>query len=308
MRTAFITHPECLKHEMGEHHPESPARLTAIEQKIEATELLASALIRYDAPYVERQCLMRVHTENYIATLETSDPSHGYVHLNPDTAMNAYTLPAAHRAAGAAVLAVDLVMSNEVDNAFCGIRPPGHHAIRSGSMGFCFFNNVAVAAAHAIAVYHLKRIAILDFDVHHGNGTEDIFHNDERVMLCSTFQHPLYPGCGVDSGNDHIINVPLKAGATGKDFRTAVETYWLPALASFKPELILISAGFDAHRDDPLASLNLVEQDYEWMTQQIKDLAHHHCQGRIVSVLEGGYNLQSLADSAHVHIRTLAGL
>ncbi|MES2208270.1 MAG: histone deacetylase family protein [Pseudomonadota bacterium] len=303
-RTAFITHDDCLKHEMGAHHPERPERLIAIKEKLKATELQA-LLIPYEAPLVKREYLTQVHTESYVTLLESSVCDNDYVQLNSDTAMNPYTLSAAKRAAGAAVLAVDLVMSNEVDNAFCGIRPPGHHAVRNDSMGFCFFNNIAVAAAYAMNTYHLKRIAILDFDVHHGNGTEDIFHHDSRVLFCSTFQFPLYPGSGVDSGNEHIINTPLKSGATGKDFREAVKSYWLPALEIFKPELIFISAGFDAHRDDHLASLNLLEEDYEWVTQEIKGIADQYCQSRIVSVLEGGYNLKSLADSVAIHLRAL---
>lgn len=307
MRTAFITHPDCLRHEMGAYHPECPERLAAIEQRLSASGL-ASHLLRFEAPLVERECLLRVHSENYVATVESSSPSEGYEYLDPDTAMNAWSLTAARRAAGAAVLAVDLVMRGEVDHAFCAIRPPGHHATHNRSMGFCFFNNVAVGAAHAMAVHNITRVAILDFDVHHGNGTEDIFHDDPQVLFCSTFQHPFYPHSGAQSGNDHIINSPLKAGAGSYEFCSAVEDTWLPALEAFSPEFIFISAGFDAHREDTMASLNLVEEDYLWVTQQIKAVAEKHCGGRIVSLLEGGYALSALGRSVEAHVRELVGV
>lgn len=307
MPTAYITHRDCLRHEMGSYHPECPERLAAIEQRIKATGL-SSHLVHGEAPLVERECLTRVHSEEYVSLIESSAPEKGYEELDPDTTMNAWSLSAARRAAGAAVLAVDLVMRGEVDNAFCAIRPPGHHATRSRSMGFCLFNNVAVGAAHAIAAHGMQRVAILDFDVHHGNGTEDIFHDDPRVMLCSTFQHPFYPGSGAHSGNDHIINTPLRAGVGSEEFCAAVRRDWLPALEVFRPEFIMISAGFDAHRDDYLASLNLIEDDYRWVTQQIKTVAASYCSGRIVSLLEGGYALKALGHSAEVHIRELAGL
>lgn len=230
------------------------------------------------------------------------------VRLDGDTAMNPYTYPAALRAAGAVVLGVDLVMGNKAAGAFCNIRPPGHHAERARAMGFCIFNNVAVGAAHALAQHGLQRVAIADFDVHHGNGTENIFHDDPRVMLCSTFQHPFYPYAGVDSGNDHIINVPLPAGTGGAEFRAAVTRHWLPALEAFQPELLLFSAGFDAHRDDEMAMFRLTEPDYVWVTEQIKHIAEKYAQGRIVSVLEGGYELHALARSAQAHIKVLSGL
>jgi acetoin utilization deacetylase AcuC-like enzyme len=230
------------------------------------------------------------------------------VQLDPDTSMNPYSYPAALRAAGAAVLGVDLAMSGEVANAFCNIRPPGHHAERGRAMGFCIFNNVAVAAAHALAHHGLSRVAIADFDVHHGNGTEHIFCDDPRVMLCSTFQHPFYPYVGADSGNEHIVNVPLPAGTGGAEFREAVARHWLPALEAFRPELLLISAGFDAHRDDDMAMMRLVDADYAWVTGELMQVAARHAQGRIVSMLEGGYELNALGRSAAAHIKALASL
>jgi acetoin utilization deacetylase AcuC-like enzyme len=212
------------------------------------------------------------------------------------------------RAAGAVVLGVDLVMGEKVENAFCNIRPPGHHAERARAMGFCIFNNVAVGAAHALAHHGLQRVAIADFDVHHGNGTENIFHDEPRVMLCSTFQHPFYPYRGADSGNEHIINVPLSAGTGGVEFRASVMQHWLPALERFQPELLLISAGFDAHRDDDMAMLKLTEADYAWVTEVLKRIAEKYAQGRIVSALEGGYELHALGRSALAHIKVLTGL
>jgi len=205
-------------------------------------------------------------------------------------------------------LAVDQVMAGEVENAFCNIRPPGHHAERARAMGFCFFDNIAVAAAHALAHHGLARIAIADFDVHHGNGTENIFHDDPRVLMCSTFQHPFYPYCGADSGNDHIINVPLAAGSGSEEFRSAVNKHWLPALEAFKPELVLISAGFDAHRDDDMAMLQFTDADYGWVTEILKHIAGNYSHGRIVSMLEGGYEMHALGRSAATHVKVLSGL
>ena len=307
MQTAYISHPLCLKHDMGAHHPESPARIHAIEDMLIASGLL-SYLQRHDAPAATREQLMRVHDPDYIDAIESSVPPQGFVHLDADTAMNPFSYQAALRAAGAVVLGVDLVMGKKVENAFCNIRPPGHHAERARAMGFCIFNNVAVGAAHALAQHGLQRVAIADFDVHHGNGTENIFHDDPRVMLCSTFQHPFYPYAGADSGNDHIINVPLSAGTGGEEFRAAVTQHWLPALERFKPELLLISAGFDAHRDDDMAMLNLAEPDYAWVTGTLKNIAGKYAHGRIVSALEGGYELHALGRSALAHIKVLSGL
>jgi acetoin utilization deacetylase AcuC-like enzyme len=307
MQTAYISHPLCLKHDMGAHHPESPARIHAIEDQLIASGLL-NYLQHHDAPEATLEQLLRVHDEAYIDSIESSVPPQGIVHLDADTALNPFSYQAALRAAGAVVLGVDLVMAGQVENAFCNVRPPGHHAGRARAMGFCIFNNVAVGVAHALARHGLQRVAIADFDVHHGNGTEAIFHDDPRVMLCSTFQHPFYPYYGADSGNEHVINVPLSAGTGGEAFRAAVTRHWLPALESFKPELLLISAGFDAHRDDDMAMLNLTEPDYEWVTEVLKSIAGKYAQGRIVSALEGGYELHALGRSALAHIKVLSGL
>lgn len=307
LQTAYISHPLCLKHDMGAHHPECPERIHAIEDQLIASGLM-SFLQHHDAPEVTREQLLRVHDEAHIDLIEASVPQQGIVHIDDDTAMNPFTYQAALRAAGAAVIAVDLVMAGKVENAFCNIRPPGHHAERARAMGFCIFNNVAVGTAHALVKHNLQRVAILDFDVHHGNGTENIFHNDPRVMLCSTFQHPFYPNCGTDSGNTHIINVPLAAGSGGDVFRAAVTEHWLPALESFKPEFLLISAGFDAHRDDDMAMLKLNEADYAWVTAELKYVAEKFAQRRIVSLLEGGYELHALGRSVAAHIKVLSGL
>ena len=306
MKTAYLTHPSSLKHNMGAGHPECPARIQAIEDQLIASGLMPF-LDRQDAPAASKEQLQRAHSIDYIETIFRASPSNGLVYLDADTAMNPYSLEAALHAAGAAVKAVDLVMSGQNENAFCNIRPPGHHAGRSSAAGFCIFNNVAVAATHAFAHYGLSRVAIADFDVHHGNGTDEIFNGDSRVMLCSTFRHPYYPYEGVDSSNEHIINVPLAAGATGTQFRAAVTENWLPALEQFKPELLLISAGFDAHWEDDMGGLALREEDYMWITETLKRIAIHHTNGRIVSVLEGGYALHALGCSVLAHIKVLSG-
>lgn len=300
MLTAHISHPLCSQHNMGHDHPESPARIKAIENQLIADGLM-KALRLYEAPAATNEQLLRAHAEGYIDSIEYAVPEQGVVDLGNDTALNPFTYKAALHAAGAVVLGVDLVMAGEVDNAFCNIRPPGHHASRIRASGFCIFNNVAIGALHALEHHGLNRVAIIDFDVHHGNGTESIFHDDPRVMLCSTFQHPFYPFCGENSGNDHIINVPLTAGAGSAEFKSAVTNYWLPVLERFQPELLLISAGFDAHQADSMSKLNLTEADYSWVTNEIKHLAG----GKIVSALEGGYELGSLARSAVAHIKAM---
>ncbi|MDD5329307.1 MAG: histone deacetylase family protein [Sulfuricella sp.] len=307
MHTAYINHPDCLKHDMGPLHPECPARLQAIDDQLIAAGLLPF-LQHYDAPLATFEQLARVHAPQYIESVRAASPAEGLAYLDPDTAMNPHTLNAALRAAGAVVLATDLVMARKVENAFCAIRPPGHHAESARAMGFCIFNNVAVGVAHAIEQYGLRRVAIADFDVHHGNGTEEIFHDDPRVMLCSTFQHPFYPHCCADTGNDHIVNVPLPAGTDGEAFRKAVSENWLPALERFRPEMVFVSAGFDAHWEDDMAMFKLKEADYAWVTQQIKEVAERHAQGRIVSALEGGYELHALGRSVAAHIKVLSGL
>ncbi len=307
MRTAYITHPACLMHDMGADHPESPARIHAIEDQLISSGLL-DFLSHYEAPKASKEQLARVHAIEYIDWMFNQSPHSGLIHLDGDTAMNPYSLNAALHAAGAVVKAVDLVMDGQVQNAFCNIRPPGHHAGHARASGFCIFNNIAVAAAHALEQHGLQRVAIADFDVHHGNGTEEIFHDDPRVMLCSTFRHPYYPYCGADSGNDHIINVPLAAGSPGADFRTAVSDIWLPALERFQPQILLISAGFDAHWEDDMGGLALREADYFWVTETLKKIANRYANDRIVSSLEGGYNLHALGRSVMVHIKSLSGL
>lgn len=307
MQTAYITHPDCMKHDMGAYHPECPARLGAIQDQLIASGLLPY-LQQHDAPLATIEQLARVHEADYIDTIRAASPQTGMVQLDPDTAMNPYSWQAALRAAGAAVLATDLVIAGKVRNAFCAVRPPGHHAEPAQAMGFCIFNNVAVGVAHALAQHGLQRVAIADFDVHHGNGSEAMFRHDARVMLCSTFQHPFYPYRGGDSSNAHIVNVALPAGSGSDEFRAAVRERWLPALEAFRPEMLFISAGFDGHRDDDMAQFNLIEADYAWVTQQLMDIAAHHAQGRIVSLLEGGYELHALGRSVLAHIRELSGL
>jgi acetoin utilization deacetylase AcuC-like enzyme len=307
MQTAYYTHSSFLLHEMGGWHPESPARLRAIDDRLHAAHLF-DFLAHYDAPDVTRAQLLRVHDAAYVDALEAASPSVGVRVVDVDASMNPHTLAAARHAAGGAVDAVDRVMRGEVANAFVACRPPGHHATRNQAMGFCFFNNVAVAAAHALAAHGLERVAIVDFDVHHGNGTEDIFRDDPRVMLCSTFQHPYYPHSGADSANAHIVNVPLPAGTVGSAYREAFGAQIVPRLEAFRPQLVLCSAGFDGHREDDMAQFGLVEADYIWITERVMDIAARHAAGRIVSVLEGGYDLSALGRSVAAHIKTLAGL
>ncbi len=307
MTIAFITHRDCWKHDMGAHHPECPDRLGAIQDRLIAAGL-DLYLSFHDAPVAELEQLLRVHPRSYVEHLESSSPQHGIFHLDPDTAMSPGTWQAALRAAGAGVLATDLVMKKETPSAFCAVRPPGHHAERARAMGFCFFNNVAVAARHALDAWGLQRVAIVDFDVHHGNGTEEIFANDSRVLMVGTFQHPFYPYCGTENPASNMCNVPLKAGTRGDGFRAAVESVWLPRLSAFAPEMIFISAGFDAHYEDDMASLGLLESDYAWVTERVKDVARASAQGRIVSMLEGGYSLSALARSVAAHIKVLADL
>jgi acetoin utilization deacetylase AcuC-like enzyme len=304
MPTAFITHPSFLLHEMGPYHPECPERLMAISDRMIASGI-DPYLRHYTAPAATREQIARVHGAAYLDELEAASPEAGLHFIDPDTALNPHSLTAARHAAGAVVMGVDLVMKGEAATAFCAVRPPGHHAERRRAMGFCLFNNVAVGAAHAMEAHGLKRVAIIDFDVHHGNGTEDIFQNDMRVLMASTFQHPLYPYCGLDDPAPNMVNVPLSAGSGSDEFRTAVVDQWLPALEKHKPELIMISAGFDAHREDPLAGLKLTEADYSWVTHELVKVAAKHSKRRIVSTLEGGYALSALGRSAAEHVRVL---
>jgi acetoin utilization deacetylase AcuC-like enzyme len=305
--TAFISHRDCLLHNMGEHHPECPDRLSAINDRLIAAGL-DMFLNFQDAPQATLEQLSRVHPLDYIEHIKQSVPEHGIHHLDPDTAMCANTLSAVLRSAGAGVMAVDMVMRGEVENAFCAIRPPGHHAERAKPMGFCFFNNVAVAARHALEAHGLQRVAVVDFDVHHGNGTEDIFRDDPRVMMVSIFQHPFYPYSGADNPAPNMVNVPVPAGMRGEGFREVVTDIWLPALRRHQPELLLISAGFDAHYEDDMGSLGLVEADYAWVTARLKELCAACGHQRIVSLLEGGYTLSSLARSVSAHVKVLADL
>lgn len=307
MKTAFISHPDTLLHVMDGSHPESPARITAIINALKSSGIYEKLQV-YKAPLATDEHLLRVHSKKYIQHIRKVAPQAGLVRLDPDTAMGPMSLSAALHASGAVILATDLVMAGKIKNAFCCIRPPGHHAGKENSAGFCIFNHIAAGVAHAIAKHGLERVAIVDFDVHHGNGTEDIFKDNPHVMLCSTFQHPFYPGSGADSRTDRMINVPLPAGTDGRGFRKAMEEQFAPALARFKPQMVFVSAGFDAHKDDPLAQLGLVKDDYIWITEFIKDIAHKYAKDRIVSSLEGGYQLTALAECATAHIRTLASI
>ena len=309
MTISIISHPDCALHEMGDHHPESPARLSAIQDQLLSSGL-DFVLQHHNAPLASREQLCRVHDPEYVEhifNIFINTPEEDRIWLDPDTCINPYSLSAALRAAGAVVLGVDLVMSGQTQAGFCNVRPPGHHAKRKKAMGFCIFNNIAVGAAHAKEMYQLKRIAIVDFDVHYGNGTEDIFREVPEILLCSTFQHPFYPFTGSQVVSEHIVNVPLPAGTGGQEFRAAVKSHWLPKLETFQPELILISAGFDAHVEDEMADLCLVEQDFAWVTREIKTIADKYAKGRIISTLEGGYALSGLGRSVVAHLDALLG-
>jgi acetoin utilization deacetylase AcuC-like enzyme len=300
MTTAYITHPDCLRHEMGPGHPESPDRLASVNEHMRTSGLMEE-LRSLQAPLADPDDLKRVHGSSYVDLIFENAPAQGYVQLDPDTAMNPYSL--------AGMLAVDEVMEGRVQNAFCAVRPCGHHATQNRSMGFCIFNNIGVAAAHALEVKGLDRVAIVDFDVHHGNGTEEMFSPPQwrdRVLMTSFFQHPFYPGSGTSNPAPNMINVPLAAGSGGPAAKKVFEQQWLPALEKFKPQMILISAGFDAHQEDLLGGLALVESDYTWLTDEVMAVAARHADKRIVSMLEGGYNLAALGRSAVAHVRALA--
>lgn len=303
MPVTFIQSNYCLLHDMGNDHPESPARLHSINDQLIASGL-ELALQYDDALPASLAHLKRAHNSDFIDTVIAKSPKEGKVQLDDDTFMTPDTLNAALHAAGAGVQAVDTVMKSQSHAAFCSVRPPGHHASASASSGFCLFNNIAVAVCHALEHYQLKRVAIIDFDVHHGNGTEDIFKHDDRVMMYSSFQHPFYPFSGDKNTNTNSMNIPLKAGIKGAEYRSLVSP-WFDALNAFKPEMVFISAGFDAHREDDLAHVMLTEADFEWLTQEIKAIANKHCNGRIVSMLEGGYALSALGRSVVAHIKAL---
>jgi acetoin utilization deacetylase AcuC-like enzyme len=312
MTTAFYTHADCQRHEMGESHPETPLRLQAIEDHL-ITSRIDQFIERREAPAADLSDLARIHSADAVALIRDQVAALAlsgdkYYPLDGDTMLNAHSWKAALRAAGAAVAATDAVIGGELENAFCSVRPPGHHATPNTAMGFCLFNNVAIAARHAIEVHGLERVAIVDFDVHHGNGTEVAFQHDPRVLMVSFFQHPFYPYSGTTTHEPHLLNEPLPAYTAGDVVRRLVTDKWLPALHAHEPQMIFISAGFDAHREDDLGQMALVEADYAWMTRQIMDVARQYARGRIVSCLEGGYHLSALGRSVVAHLRALADL
>ncbi|MGB3383032.1 MAG: histone deacetylase family protein [Marinomonas sp.] len=299
-----MTHNHCDKHDMGEAHPESPQRLGAIRDRLIAGQLLDYLRCVEALPATQAQ-LKAVHDSAYVDSIFAKAPEQGHVEIEPETLLMPHTLEAATHAAGAVIQGVNLVMNGKMDNAFCAVRPPGHHAEIDRAMGFCFFNNVAVGAKHAVQHYGLKRVAIVDFDVHHGNGTEDIFKSDTSVLYASSYQHPFYPYADPGASHDNILHMPLEAGTGSDVFRSVISDTLLPRLESFQPEIIMISAGFDAHKSDPMGQLRLEDSDFQWITEQLIDIADRHCQGRIVSVLEGGYHLDALGRCAFSHIRSL---
>jgi acetoin utilization deacetylase AcuC-like enzyme len=305
MPTLIYSHPACLAHETPPGHPERIDRIRAVHQVIRSP--LFKSTIHREAPLGTEAQILRAHTEEHYQRILAAAPEHGFEYLDADTVMSPGTLPAALRAVGASCAAVDAVIAGEAQNAFIAMRPPGHHAEHNRAMGFCLFNHAAIAALHARAAHGLTRVAIVDFDVHHGNGTQDIFWSDKDLFYGSTHQMPLYPGTGArsETGVGNIFNAPLKAGDGRAEFQTAMEDIILPALNLFEPELLIVSAGFDAHVRDPLGSLELEEEDFAWATLQLMAIADTHCDGKIVSVLEGGYDLQALAGSVGVHLQAL---
>jgi acetoin utilization deacetylase AcuC-like enzyme len=309
MSTAIYSHPDCLKHDMGDWHPESPSRLQAIEDQLILARL-DGLLERRLAPLAEIPAILRNHTEGALALVRDhvpATPGETYA-LDADTLLCYASYDAALRAAGAALAATDAVIAGDIANAFCATRPPGHHATPTAPMGFCLFNNVAIAARHALESHGLERVAIIDFDVHHGNGTADSFRDDDRVLMASFFQHPFYPYTEPEPITATNVNVPVPALSGGDVVRQVVQEYWLPALHAHRPQMIFISAGFDAHRDDDMGGMNLVEADYAWITRQIMAVAREHAGGRIVSCLEGGYELSALGRSVVAHLKVLAEL
>ncbi len=304
MTIAFISHADCALHETTSYHPDTAERLEAIHDRLIASGL-EMIMHFHDAPMVTVEQLCRVHDAGYVNDIFHKLQENERVWLDADTLMVSASLTAAQRGAGAVIKAVDLVMKNEARTVFCCVRPPGHHAEHNKAMGFCIFNNVAVGVAHAMAKYKLERIAIIDFDAHHGNGTEDIFRGQSEVLLCSSFQHPFYPDTGVPGKHDNMINIGLPAGSSGEQFRQLIEQQWLPELEAFQPELIFISAGFDGHREDDMSDLDFVEEDFAWVTREVKKIADKFAQGRIVSTLEGGYAMSALGRSVASHIDAL---
>lgn len=304
MTISIISHPDCVLHDAGEGHPESPQRVMVIQEALKRYPFKSNVNF-LEAPLATREQLILAHDKSYIDWIFSVAPTEDVIAIDADTWMNPYTLNAALRAAGSVIHAVDLVMLDKAQAVFCNIRPPGHHAEHDRAMGFCFFNNVAVGVLYAIEKYKLQRITIVDFDVHHGNGTQNIFQNNKHVQYCSSFEHPFYPGYDEEMDNAHILNVPLEAGTTGKEFRELVAAAWFDKIAAFQPQLIFISAGFDAHADDPLADIRLHKEDYVWLTAQLANIAKVHCKGRMISVLEGGYNLDVLAECVPAHVEHL---
>jgi acetoin utilization deacetylase AcuC-like enzyme len=315
-KTGYFTHADCHKHEMGTGHPECPERLDAIDDYLKSTNLY-DALEHREADPASLTDIELAHGRMHVAALrglsdqlrdeiEAGGPTHAQ--MDPDTSLNIYTWDASLRAAGAALAATDAVIAGELENAFCSVRPPGHHACRDKAMGFCFFNNVAIAAKYAVERHGLKRVAIVDFDVHHGNGTEDIVAGDERILMVSFFQHPFYPMGGAKSNASNLVNIPVPAYTRGMAVRELIDLMWMPRLEAHEPEMIFISAGFDAHREDDLGQMGLVEQDFAWITHRIMDVARRFANGRVVSCLEGGYNLDALARSVEAHLREMTGL
>ncbi|MDP4549188.1 MAG: histone deacetylase family protein [Marinobacter sp.] len=304
MTTAFFSHEDCLKHNMGSEHPESPERIQSILAHIAETEL-QQKLDWVRPEEITRDQLLMVHPESYLQQLDLMAPTRGRVFTDPDTSLMPDTLRAARLAAGGNVQAVDMVMSSQVTNAFICARPPGHHAERTKSMGFCFYNNIALAALRALNFHQLERVAIIDFDVHQGNGTADIVGGDERIMMCSSFQHPLYPHSHVHRQPDNIINAPIEANCSSAEYRKRVEATWLKKLQDFRPQLVLVSAGFDGHRLDPMAEMNLETEDYRWLTEMIVSVASDHANDRVISTLEGGYHLRALGESVTAHLEVL---
>ena len=303
-RTLLYTHPDCLEHRMQARHPECPARLVNLLDYLNATGMLSQLDTRAPEP-APNAAISAIHDRRYLDMLDAAVPADGLVRADPDTAMGPKSLHAARRAAGALIDATHAVLAGEAARAFCAIRPPGHHAEESAAMGFCFYNNIALGAATALLDDAIERVAILDFDVHHGNGSIDIFKAQPNVLVCSSFQHPLYPDRYVDLDRPNIVNTPLAAGTDGAGFRRAIERDWIPAVEAHQPQLIFVSAGFDAHRADPLGGLLLEDADYAWVTRLICDFARQFAGGRVISALEGGYDLDALARSAAAHIGVL---
>lgn len=304
MTTAYITHSDCLFHDTGADHPEHSDRLRAIQSRMERSEVWP-LLVKSNAPIAPWPAILAVHDAEYVAKVQGMFPLRARKYLDGDTVVSEFSLDAALRAAGAGLHAVDLVMSHAVDNAFCAVRPPGHHATRQQSMGFCIFNNVAVAAQHAIDAYRLDRVLIVDFDVHHGNGTEDIFAGNPKILMCGSFQSPLYPYSGGLDGASNMLNCPLPPGSGLDELRQGIQDVWLDAIDAFQPQLVLVSAGFDAHQLDPLAGLNLSTEDYAWLTELMVKIADAYCDGKLVSLLEGGYHLDALSESVVAHVQAL---